>query len=226
MSAQEGGTAGQAAYGAVSRVFGPEGYLDWADLHDSARTGWAAVERDIIAAQPQDGGAPARADEFARVKVRLSALVASLDETVERCRNTDSEFDLGAAHAAAVDARQLRQILDDTALGTTPQPAPELASLATVMGLDLDQAAEVHKALQAVNVTRAAVAPELRAAMAETRHLRADLRTLAELWEASADRDAGRALRPGTPRLVLEERAKARRTCASDIRKLAGPEGK
>lgn len=63
-----------------------------------------------------------RFDEFGRVKIRLSALVASLDETVTRCQNTDSEFDMGAAHSASVDARQIRQILDDTALGTTPEP--------------------------------------------------------------------------------------------------------
>lgn len=75
----------------------------------------------------------ARADEFARVKVRLCALVAGLDETVKRGVLTDSEFDQGAAHASAVTARQLREILNDTALGTTlgttPQPAPGLAAL-------------------------------------------------------------------------------------------------
>jgi hypothetical protein len=68
---------------------------------------------------------PARADEFARVKVRLCALVASLDETVERgTQPPQLQFDQGAAHASAVTARQLREILTDTALGVTPQPAP------------------------------------------------------------------------------------------------------
>jgi len=68
---------------------------------------------------------PARADEFARVKVRLCALVASLDETVSRGTHAE-EFDQGAAHASAVTARQLRVILDETALGVTPQAAPDL----------------------------------------------------------------------------------------------------
>lgn len=77
-----------------------------------------------------DAAAPAaqaaRADEFARVKVRLSALVTSLDETVTRGGTSAEEFDQGAGHASAVTARQLREILNDTALGTTPQPAPGL----------------------------------------------------------------------------------------------------
>lgn len=67
------------------------------------------------------------------------------------------------------------------------------------------------------------VSPELAAAMAETRHLRADLRTLADLWDASSDRDEASALRPNRAALVLEERATTRRQCAADIRKLAGP---
>lgn len=66
-----------------------------------------------------------RADEFARVKVQLCLLVDSLDETVKRGSHAE-EFDQGAAHASAVTARQLREILNDTALGTTPQPAPGL----------------------------------------------------------------------------------------------------
>ena len=76
---------------------------------------------------------PARADEFARVKVRLSALIASMEDTV-RPRPDDlydsmsREFDDGAVHATAVTLRQLRVILDDTALGTTPKPAPGLAA--------------------------------------------------------------------------------------------------
>lgn len=69
----------------------------------------------------------ARADEFARVKVRLSALVASLDETVERGTHAE-EFDQGAAHASAVTARQMREILNDTALGVTPGPVTEHAT--------------------------------------------------------------------------------------------------
>jgi hypothetical protein len=64
-----------------------------------------------------------RADEFARVKVRLCALIASLDETVSRGAHAE-EFDQGAAHASAVTARQLRAILEETAMGTTPWPAP------------------------------------------------------------------------------------------------------
>jgi len=80
-------------------------------------------------AQPAPELAALRSDEFARVKVRLSALVASLDETVSRAPTSECGFDQGAAHASAVTARQLRAILNDTALGRTPQAAPELASV-------------------------------------------------------------------------------------------------
>jgi hypothetical protein len=70
----------------------------------------------------------ARADEFARVKVKLCALIASLDETVEHGVHAE-EFDQGAAHASAVTVRQLRAILDETALGAPePQASPELAA--------------------------------------------------------------------------------------------------
>jgi hypothetical protein len=90
----------------------PEGQLA------TVRGLWADVAHAAFAAQQ-----PARADEFARVKVRLSALVASLDGTVERSGTSDEEFDRGAAHASAVTARQLREILNDTALGITPRSA-------------------------------------------------------------------------------------------------------
>lgn len=69
---------------------------------------------------------PARADEFARVKVKLCALVDSLDKTAGHGGVHAEEFDQGAAHASAVTARQLRAILDETALGAAKdvQPAP------------------------------------------------------------------------------------------------------
>lgn len=66
-------------------------------------------------------------------------------------------------------------------------------------------------------------APELAAAMAETRHLRADLHTLADLWTASADNADADALRPNRERLLFRIRADTYRKCAADIRKLAGP---
>jgi hypothetical protein len=94
-------------------------------LNPGERDFWRGVID--VAPATVTGGQPARADEFARVKVRLSALVASLDETVCRTPTSECGFDQGAAHASAVTARQLREILNDTALGTTPQPAPELA---------------------------------------------------------------------------------------------------
>lgn len=103
-----GGTPGHA---------GKHGYrLPWVTIEWDGR-----AERAAIAAQEPK---TARADEFARVKVRLSALVASLDETVNRGGADAGEFDRGAAHASAVTARQIREILNDTALGTTPKPGP------------------------------------------------------------------------------------------------------
>jgi hypothetical protein len=162
-------TPGQAVY-EVWRAAVPEIVCNvpagkWEDLPGTVRGGFDA----IAAQQPQPAPGDvreqldamktvlqetsressqrgARADEFARVKVRLCALVASLDDTVERCRNTDSEFDMGAAHASAVTARQLREILTDTALGVTPQPAPvTVRSLAAAFAgrqilVDVDQA--------------------------------------------------------------------------------------
>ncbi|MGH6656399.1 MAG: hypothetical protein ACRDVE_14490 [Actinocrinis sp.] len=93
----------------------------WTDMRDAFTSGMRA-QRDLDAArEPQP--APGRTDEFARVKVRLCALVDSLDKSVDLGRHGE-EFDQGAAHASAVTARQLREILDDTALGRTPQPAP------------------------------------------------------------------------------------------------------
>ncbi len=81
---------------------------------------------------------PARADEFARMKVKLSALIASMEDTV-RPRPDDlydsmsREFDDGAVHVTAVTLRQLRAILDETALGVPAEPkaAPELAAAMT-----------------------------------------------------------------------------------------------
>jgi hypothetical protein len=66
------------------------------------------------------------------------------------------------------------------------QPAPELAAL------DLDQAAEVRKALEAVNVTRAAVAPELAAAMRETRAVADACRPVLDCFKRASDGWRGR----------------------------------
>lgn len=129
-----GATPGQAAYDAAyqAQADGLIGLpsVAWEDLDDIARSSWddIAMAAGTAAQQPQpaSGVAKLRSDEFARVKVRLSALVASLDETVEHGSHAE-EFDQGAAHASAVTARQIREILNDTALGVTPQPAPELA---------------------------------------------------------------------------------------------------
>jgi hypothetical protein len=89
-----------------------------------ARLRSTQAERDRLRALLNEAPQSVRADEFARVKVRLCALVASLDETAERGGCPAGEFDQGAGHASAVTARQLRAILDETAMGTTPLPAP------------------------------------------------------------------------------------------------------
>lgn len=99
------------------------------ELDPLAENAWDDIARSAIAAQD---ARPVRADEFARVKVKLCALVDSLDKTVEHGVHAE-EFDQGAAHASAVTARQLRAILDETALDAAPEPqdarpAPELAT--------------------------------------------------------------------------------------------------
>lgn len=66
----------------------------------------------------------ARADEFARVKVKLCALVDSLDGNVRATDTMGEAFDRGAAHASAVTARQLRAILVETTRRATGQTAP------------------------------------------------------------------------------------------------------
>lgn len=98
-----------------------------------------AVSGHAAAQKPQP--APARADEFARMKVKLSALIASMEDTV-RPRPDDMydpmsrEFDDGAVHATAVNLRQLRAILDETATAAgEPQPAPGLAALTRIREL-------------------------------------------------------------------------------------------
>lgn len=88
--------------------------VDQAALWDIAQEAIDKItEIDLAApAAPQD----ARADEFARVKVKLCQLIVSLDETTKRGGASAEEFDQGAGHASAVTARQLRAILDETAV--------------------------------------------------------------------------------------------------------------
>jgi hypothetical protein len=131
-------TPGQAAYEAFRRWYADEGKtrtmmqgFDESKYDAMRRAFLAGTEAEAAIAAAAPAPQAARADEFARVKVKLCALIDRLDKAAEREYPTD--LAQGNAYAQGAIAGQLRAILDETALHAAapavPQPAP---------GADLD----------------------------------------------------------------------------------------
>lgn len=152
---------GQAVYEArMEAVWGSDWELAepaYGDLSAPDRASWEDTARLLGALERP---APARADEFARMKVKLSALVASMEDTVRPRPDApyddiSREFDDGAVHATVVTLRQLRAILDETALTAgVPQPAPELAAAMREARLYREALAQVASMAEAKGAVR------------------------------------------------------------------------
>lgn len=213
-------TPGQAACIAWNAHYaeehGIEARNEWAASDQRGRDAWDAAAQAAIAAQPQ--GEPVCADprcvHFRSSHAFSDDVCAVPGCPCDRYRAAaqpqpapgDAEPTASWQHAI----RALADIRDSYDAGTMAHDTAHTA---------LDRLAGLYPHDEQP-------APELAAAMAESRQLRTALRTLADLWDASSDKDEETARRPNRARLVIEERATTRRACAADIRKLAGPEGK
>jgi hypothetical protein len=150
MTASMPGPSREAVRAAFASFLASQGYDDQ-DRFDQDEMELAFETGMLVQAGAPVAPQSARADEFARVKVRLCALVDSLDKSAGHGGADAEEFDRGAGHASAVTATQLRAILDETALaaGGTAEPAASadrelLGRLRSDLGYVCREASDPH----------------------------------------------------------------------------------
>jgi hypothetical protein len=154
-------------------------------LRDAFAAGMQAA-RDLAAREPRtaDGDAELAAlpeqpaPELARTREEAGALRRKLDiasGALMRLSTASYPAEARVTASQALDAMdrvRAEQPAPDAAPGSTWNEAGQLLIAAPGGDVTEEQAAEVRRALDAVNVARGAVAPELAAAMRETRELR------------------------------------------------------